>query len=150
MKQASVFPKVSAKRSCASSPSFPSTPSRSRERNMPVVYHSDVVPEPFKGGATYQTLVGDERGSTPIRVGIQTSPPGYKTPLSLPSLLGDHHGPRRPRRGLAAGRRRPGPARARRYAGAKPQHSTLVSSHRRFAAEDLRHSRIAASYRERT
>src|SRR5215510_14569886 len=81
MKQASVFPKVSAKRSCASSPSFPSTPSRSRERNMPVVYHSDVVSEPFKGGATYQTLVGDEHGSTPIRVSIQPSPPGYRTPL---------------------------------------------------------------------
>ena len=48
---------------------------------MPVVHHSDVAGEPFKGGATYQTLVGDERGSTPIRVGIQTSPPGYKTPL---------------------------------------------------------------------
>src|SRR5262249_30617587 len=48
---------------------------------MPVVHHRHVVPEPFKGGATYQTLVGDERGSTPIRVGIQTSPPGYKTPL---------------------------------------------------------------------
>jgi quercetin dioxygenase-like cupin family protein len=48
---------------------------------MPVVYHGDVSPEPFKGGATYQTLVGDAQGSTPIRVGIQTSPPGYKTPL---------------------------------------------------------------------
>jgi quercetin dioxygenase-like cupin family protein len=48
---------------------------------MPVVYHGDVPPEPFKGGATYQTLVGDASGSTPIRVGIQTSPPGYKTPL---------------------------------------------------------------------
>jgi quercetin dioxygenase-like cupin family protein len=48
---------------------------------MPVVHQSDVIAEPFKGGATYQTLVGDERGSTPIRVGIQTSPPGYKTPL---------------------------------------------------------------------
>ena len=48
---------------------------------MPVVVHSKVAPEPFKGGATYQTLVGDEKGSTPIRVGIQTSPPGYRTPL---------------------------------------------------------------------
>src|SRR5262245_44113302 len=48
---------------------------------MPVVYHSEVVAERFKGGATYQTLVGDEYGSTPIRVGIQTSPPGYRTPL---------------------------------------------------------------------
>ena len=30
---------------------------------------------------TYQTLVGDERGSTPVRVGIQTSAPGSKTPM---------------------------------------------------------------------
>ena len=49
---------------------------------MPVVYHGDVASEPFKGGATYQTLVGDAQGSTPIRVGIQTSPPGYKTPCT--------------------------------------------------------------------
>jgi len=48
---------------------------------MPVVYHSDVPAEPFKGGASYRTLVGDRQGSTPIRIGIQTSPPGYKTPL---------------------------------------------------------------------
>src|SRR5262245_11289984 len=48
---------------------------------MPVVYHDDVPHEPFRGGATYQTLVGDEQGSTPVRVGIQTSPPGYRTPL---------------------------------------------------------------------
>lgn len=48
---------------------------------MPVVYHSEVAQEPFRGGATYQTLVGDEEGSTPVRVGIQTSPPGYRTPL---------------------------------------------------------------------
>ena len=48
---------------------------------MPVVHHEAVTVEPFKGGATYQTLVGDAQGSTPIRVGIQTSPPGYRTPL---------------------------------------------------------------------
>ena len=48
---------------------------------MPVVYHSDVAAEPFKGGATYQTLVGDGQGAMPIRVGIQTSPPGYKSAL---------------------------------------------------------------------
>jgi quercetin dioxygenase-like cupin family protein len=48
---------------------------------MPVVVHRDVRPEAFKSGATYQTLVGDEAGSTPIRVGIQSSPPGYRTPL---------------------------------------------------------------------
>jgi quercetin dioxygenase-like cupin family protein len=46
-----------------------------------VVLHSNVPFERNEGGATYQTLVGDEQGSTPIRVGIQSSPPGYKTPL---------------------------------------------------------------------
>ena len=46
---------------------------------MPVVELENVPLEPFKGGATYQTIVGDQAGSTPIRVGIQTSPPGYKT-----------------------------------------------------------------------
>jgi quercetin dioxygenase-like cupin family protein len=49
------------------------------EGPMPVVRHSDVPALPMTGGATYQTLIGDEQGSTPIRVGIQTSPPGYKT-----------------------------------------------------------------------
>jgi quercetin dioxygenase-like cupin family protein len=47
---------------------------------MPIVYHKDVPEEPFSGGATYQTLVGDQDGSTPVRVGIQVSPPGYSTP----------------------------------------------------------------------
>jgi quercetin dioxygenase-like cupin family protein len=47
---------------------------------MPIVYHKDVPREPFAGGATYQTLVGDATGSTPVRIGIQTSPPGYTTP----------------------------------------------------------------------
>ena len=46
---------------------------------MPVVRHEDVAAEPFKGGANYQTLVGDAQGSTPIRLGIQTSQPGYRT-----------------------------------------------------------------------
>ena len=48
---------------------------------MPVVQHAEVAPEPFRGGATYQTLVGDDKGSMPVRIGIQTSPPGYRTPL---------------------------------------------------------------------
>ncbi len=47
---------------------------------MPIVYHQDVPLEPFRGGATYQTLVGDAEGSTPVRIGIQVSPPGYATP----------------------------------------------------------------------
>jgi quercetin dioxygenase-like cupin family protein len=46
-----------------------------------VVFHANVPAERNEGGATYQTLVGDEQGSTPIRVGIQSSLPGYKTPL---------------------------------------------------------------------
>jgi quercetin dioxygenase-like cupin family protein len=50
------------------------------EQTMPIVRHSDIAAEPFKGGATYLTLVGDAQGTTPIRVGIQNSPPGYKTP----------------------------------------------------------------------
>ncbi len=48
---------------------------------MPIVHVADVASDPFSGGATYQTVVGDQQGSTPIRVGIQTSPPGYRTPL---------------------------------------------------------------------
>jgi quercetin dioxygenase-like cupin family protein len=48
---------------------------------MSIVYHKDVPLEPFSGGATYQTLVGDDQGSTPVRIGIQVSPPGYATPI---------------------------------------------------------------------
>lgn len=45
-----------------------------------IVRHDTVPPETFPGGATYQTLIGDDAGSTPVRCGIQTSPPGYATP----------------------------------------------------------------------
>lgn len=48
---------------------------------MPVIDHDKLAHEPFRGGATYQTVVGAEDGSTPVRIGIQTSPPGYRTPL---------------------------------------------------------------------
>jgi quercetin dioxygenase-like cupin family protein len=48
---------------------------------MPVVELAKVPKEPFPGGASYQTLVGDAEGSTPVRLGLQISPPGYKTPL---------------------------------------------------------------------
>jgi quercetin dioxygenase-like cupin family protein len=41
--------------------------------------------EAFHDGATYQTLVGDEAGSTTVRLGLQVSPPGYAT--------GRHHHP---------------------------------------------------------
>ena len=47
---------------------------------MKIVQHETVEIETFPGGATYQTLVGDDQGTTPIRTGIQVSPPGYATP----------------------------------------------------------------------
>ncbi|MEC7490957.1 MAG: cupin domain-containing protein [Pseudomonadota bacterium] len=47
---------------------------------MEIIVHDTIIPEEFPGGATYQTLVGDTGGSTPVRCGIQTSPPGYATP----------------------------------------------------------------------
>ena len=46
---------------------------------MPIVHIDDVPIEEFETGRTYQTLVGDDAGSTPVRLGIQTSPPGYST-----------------------------------------------------------------------
>ncbi len=46
---------------------------------MPIIQLDDVSKEPFPNGATYQTLVGDDDGSTPVRVGVQISPPGYST-----------------------------------------------------------------------
>ena len=45
-----------------------------------IINHDEVARETFPGGATYQTLVGDDAGSIPVRCGIQTSPPGYATP----------------------------------------------------------------------
>ena len=45
-----------------------------------IIHHDAVPEEQFPGGATYLTVVGDAAGSTPIRCGIQTSPPGYATP----------------------------------------------------------------------
>ena len=47
---------------------------------MPIVRHDDVPFEAFRGrGATYRTLVGDGAGSTPVRLGLQVSPPGYSS-----------------------------------------------------------------------
>ena len=46
---------------------------------MPIIRLEDVPKEPFPNGATYQTIVGDDAGSTPVRVGVQISPPGYST-----------------------------------------------------------------------
>jgi len=52
---------------------------------MPLIRLNNVDKEPFHDGAVYQTMVGGDRGSTPVRLGIQTSPPGFST--------GDHHHP---------------------------------------------------------
>jgi len=46
---------------------------------MPIVRLQDVPMEAFAGGASYQTIVGDAEGSTPVRVGVQISPPCYST-----------------------------------------------------------------------
>jgi len=46
---------------------------------MPIVKLEDVAKQAFSHGATYQTIVGDDEGTTPVRVGVQVSPPGYST-----------------------------------------------------------------------
>lgn len=46
---------------------------------MPIIHLEDVDKQEFPNGATYQTLVGDDQGTTPVRVGVQVSPPGYST-----------------------------------------------------------------------
>ena len=46
---------------------------------MPIIHLDEVAKQTFPGGATYQTLVGDAEGSTPVRVGVQVSEPGYST-----------------------------------------------------------------------
>ena len=54
------------------------------ELTLQVIDHEAVRSDSFPGGATYQTLVGDgpdaEAASDEVRIGIQTSPPGYATP----------------------------------------------------------------------
>ena len=46
---------------------------------MAIIRLEDVAKEAFHDGATYQTIVGDDAGSTPVRIGVQTSPPGFST-----------------------------------------------------------------------
>jgi mannose-6-phosphate isomerase-like protein (cupin superfamily) len=46
---------------------------------MPIIRADEIETEQFSGGASYRTLVGDDSGSIPLRVGVQTSPPGYDT-----------------------------------------------------------------------
>ena len=46
---------------------------------MPILHLDNIRIQAFSSGATYQTIVGDDEGSTPIRIGFQVSPPGYST-----------------------------------------------------------------------
>ncbi len=46
---------------------------------MAIIRLDDVPKQDFPNGATYQTLVGDADGSTPVRIGVQVSEPGYST-----------------------------------------------------------------------
>ena len=46
---------------------------------MAIIKLDEVSKQTFPNGATYQTIVGDEDGTTPVRVGVQVSPPGYST-----------------------------------------------------------------------
>ena len=46
---------------------------------MPIIKLSDTPVQDFPNGASYHTIVGDDEGSTPVRVGVQVSPPGYST-----------------------------------------------------------------------
>ena len=48
---------------------------------MPAIVHADLPAELMRNGSTYQTVVGDKAGTTPVFIGIQTAPPGYKTQL---------------------------------------------------------------------
>jgi mannose-6-phosphate isomerase-like protein (cupin superfamily) len=46
---------------------------------MPIIRTTDIEDVPLHDDATYRTLVGDDEGSTPVRLGLQTSPPGFNT-----------------------------------------------------------------------
>ncbi len=46
-----------------------------------VVRLADTKVVPFGPLASYQPIIGDDEGTTPIRTGIQTSQPGYEAPL---------------------------------------------------------------------
>ena len=49
---------------------------------LTVIRHSERPNVPLRGDATYRAIVGDDTGAgLPIRTGIQTSQPGYTTPL---------------------------------------------------------------------
>lgn len=48
---------------------------------MKVVRLDETQKVPFGPDAYYQLIIGDDEGTTPIRTGIQTSEPGYVTPV---------------------------------------------------------------------
>jgi quercetin dioxygenase-like cupin family protein len=49
---------------------------------LTVIRHAERASITLPGGADYQPIIGDDTGDgLPIRTGIQTSPPGYATPL---------------------------------------------------------------------
>lgn len=49
---------------------------------LTVIRHAERPTVPLPGGAAYQPIIGDDTGGgVPIRTGIQTSQPGYTTPL---------------------------------------------------------------------
>ena len=46
---------------------------------MPVVIETQVPDEEFRGGATYKAIVAGESVGSPVFIGIQTAPPGYRS-----------------------------------------------------------------------
>ena len=49
---------------------------------LTVIRHAERANVTLPGGAAYQPIIGDDTGDgMPIRTGIQTSSPGYTTPL---------------------------------------------------------------------
>tara|TARA_Y100001936_G_scaffold253407_1_gene317812 strand:+ start:6713 stop:7069 length:357 start_codon:yes stop_codon:yes gene_type:complete len=46
---------------------------------LPIIHNGDVEERHLHDNATYRTIVGDAEGSTPVRLGLQTSPPGFNT-----------------------------------------------------------------------
>jgi mannose-6-phosphate isomerase-like protein (cupin superfamily) len=49
--------------------------------DLQVIRLADTEVVKFGPDATYQLILGDDEGSTPIRTGIQTSQPGYVAPV---------------------------------------------------------------------
>jgi len=49
--------------------------------DLQVIRLADTEVVKFGPDATYQLIIGDDEGTTPIRTGIQTSQPGYVAPV---------------------------------------------------------------------